>query len=90
MFPCSQILQGTFFNFVAMATAQTSTNCFDLQNVSQRCIFKVRQFQLDTLSCFGMMEEKQEGGVFYPPPGKIGLRLIKALDNRFYVKFMQL
>ena len=59
------------------------------RTVSQRCIFKVRKFQLDTLSRFGMMEEKQEGGVF-PPPGKIGLRLIKALDNRFYVKFMQL
>ena len=37
---------------------------------------KVRKFQLDTLSHFGMVEEKQEGGVFCspPPPGKIGLK----------------
>ena len=34
----------------------------------------VRKFQLDTLSSFRMVEEKQEGGVFPPPPpGKIGL-----------------
>ena len=33
-FPCSQILRGTFINFVSMATAQNSTNWFDLQNVS--------------------------------------------------------
>ena len=57
-----------------MATAQNVTNWFDLQKVSQRCIFKVRKFQLDTVSRFRMVEEKQEGGgAYFDPPGKIGL-----------------
>ena len=34
---------------------------FDLHNVSQRCTFKVRKFELDTLSHFRMVQEKQEG-----------------------------
>ena len=34
LFFWSQILRGTFCNFVAMATAQNLTNWFDLQNVS--------------------------------------------------------
>ena len=56
------------FNFVAMATAQNSTNWFDLQTVSKRCIFKVRKFQLDNLSSFGMVEENIRGTYFAPPP----------------------
>ena len=31
-----------------------------------KCVLKVRKFQLDTLSRFRMVEEKQEGTVFYP------------------------
>ena len=43
--------------------------------MSEKCIFKVTKFQLDTLSRFRMVEEKQEGGAsFTPPPGKIGLK----------------
>ena len=56
-----------------MATAQNVTNLFYLQKVSSRCIFKVRKFQLDTLNRFRMAEEKQNRGVFLPPPSKIGL-----------------
>ena len=44
------------------------TNWFDLQNVSQNCIFKVRKFQLDTLSRFRMVKQKQEGGAYFAPP----------------------
>ena len=62
-------MRGTICNFVAMATAQNITNWFYLQKVSQRCIFKIRKFQLDTLSRLRMVEEKHKGGfVFYPPP----------------------
>ena len=61
-FPCSQILWCTFCNFVTMATAQNSTNWFDLQNVSYRFIFKFRKFQIDTLSRFRMMDENRRGG----------------------------
>ena len=45
--------------------------------VSQRCIFKVRKFQLDSLRRFGMVEEKHEGGGgrIIRPPGKIGHKL---------------
>ena len=68
----SQILRGTFGNFVAMATAQNLTNWFDLQNVSLKCMFKVRKFQLDTLSRFRMVEEKQGACFAPPPPGKLG------------------
>ena len=51
-----------------MATAQNLTNWFDLQNVSEKCIFKVRKFQRDTLSRFRMVEEKTGGGRILPPP----------------------
>ena len=66
-----------------MATAQNVTNWFDLQKVCQRCIFKVRKFQLDNLSRFRMVEEKQEGGggVKYTLPGKIGLTLYLYLHT---------
>ena len=40
------------------------------------CIFKVRKFQLDTLSRFRMVEYKQEGGrILPPPPGKVRLNI---------------
>ena len=54
--------------------AQNLTNWFNLQNVSQKCIFKVRKFQFDTLSRFRMVEGKQERA-YFAPPGKIRLRL---------------
>ena len=54
-----------------MTTTENVTYWFYLQKVSQRCIFKVRKFQLDTLSGVRMVEEKREGAS--PPPGKIGL-----------------
>ena len=38
-----------------MVIAQNVTNWFDL-----RSIFQVRKFQLDTMTCFRMVEEKQE------------------------------
>ena len=68
-----------------MATAQNVTNWFDLQNVSKRCISKVRKFQLDTLSRFRMVEEKQEGAYLPPPPGKIGL-----MSNHLIIPFLYL
>ena len=52
-----------------MVIAQNVTNWFDLQKVSKRCIFKVIKFQLDTLSRFRMVEEKQEGAYFAPQVG---------------------
>ena len=74
--------QSAFCNFVAMATAQNVTNWFYLQKVYKRRIFKVRKFQLDSLSRFRMVNEKQEGAYFVPPPpGKIGLRFQEGKDN---------
>ena len=42
-----------FCNFVAMATAQNLTNWLNF--VTQRCIFRVRKFQLETLRCFRIL-----------------------------------
>ena len=49
--------------------------------MSERCIFKIRKFELDSLRRFRMVEEKHEalgggggGGVIRLSPGKIGLR----------------
>ena len=37
--------------------------------------------QLDTLSRSRMVEEKQEGGYFAPPPGKIGLSASSSMKT---------
>ena len=52
--------------------------------MSEKCIFKVKKFQLDTLSRFRMVEEKQEGGGhILPPPGKIGLKnYVNMVNNQ--------
>ena len=69
-----------------MATAQNVTNWFYLQKVSYRCIFKVRRLQLDSLNCFRMVGEKQEGVVFCPP-GKIGLTVTFQNDEVIIYNF---
>ena len=49
------------------------SNGSDLSNISYKCILKVRKCQLDRLSRFGIMEEKQrERSVTPHPPGKVG------------------
>ena len=46
----------------------------------------VRKLQLDSLNCFRMVGEKQEGGVFCPP-GKIGLTVTFQNDEVIIYNF---
>ena len=56
--------------FVILLTWQRLNvmNWLDLKNVSQRCIFKIRKFQLDNLSRFRMVEENRRRAYFASPP----------------------
>ena len=45
-FLITQILQGTFCNFVAMVTPDNVTNWYDLENVSQDVSLKSESFSL--------------------------------------------
>ena len=76
-FLLSQILQGTFCNFVAMVTPQNVTTWNNLKNVSWTCIFKISKFQLHSLEPF------QDGGrKTWGLKDKIGLKAMRKIKLR--------
>ena len=85
----SKSLRGTFCYLVAVVTAQNATNWYDLESVSEGCIFKVRKFQFDGVR-HSEWWRKNMRSILARPPSKIRLRyktcttFIVTLYNNFF------